>query len=99
MHYLDEFNAATSILIKGRSGGSESEEMCKEKQNKRVEDIMILPLKMKEEVMSQGVLGTHWKGQGNSPSPRVPRRHTVLLASQVYISKIHIEPLTATILR
>lgn len=99
MHYLDEFNATTSIFIEGRPGGSESEEMCKEKQNKRVEDIMILPLKMKEEVVSQGVLGTHWKGQGNSLPPRVPRRCTVLLISQVYISKIRIETLTTTIVR
>lgn len=62
---------------------------------------MILALKMKEEAMSQGELATsrNWKGQGNSLPPRVPRKCTVLLTSQVYISKTHIETLTSTILR
>ena len=62
---------------------------------------MTLALKMKEEAMSRGELAASsiWEGQGNSLPPRVPRTCAVLLTSQVYVSEIHSEPLTSTILR
>lgn len=36
MHYLDEFKVITSILIKGRSGSSESEEIASKRKTREL---------------------------------------------------------------